>query len=107
MEILMGILRVYLATVALTLVSDMLVTARSQFYGISIKKGAALISILIAAIPIANLIVTCDNFMTLFNRKTEFIVKFMFVKGRLDELEVVDADGNKVDFDIEKFMKGE
>ena len=104
---LITIFRVYLATMAITLVSDMLVTARSQYYGISIKRGAALVAIAVAAIPIANLIVAYDNFTMLFNKKAKFIVRFMFVKGRLDEVKVVDDDGNEVDFDIEKFMKGE
>lgn len=107
MEILITVLRVYLATVAITLVSDMLATAKSQFYGISIKKGAAIGSILCAILPIANLIVAYDNFTMLFEKKAKFIVRFMFVKGRLDELRVIDEDGNEVDIDIEKFMKGE
>ena len=101
------IYKVYLATMAITLVSDMLVTTRSQYYGLSIKRGAALVAIMIAAIPIANLIVAYDNFTMLFNKKAKFIVRFMFVKGRLDELRVVDEDGNEVDIDIEKFIKGE
>ena len=101
------IYKVYLATMAITLVSDMLVTARSQYYGMSIKKGAAIVTILTAATPIANLIVAFDNFTMLFDKKAKFIVRFMFVKGRLDELRVVDEDGNEVDVDIEKFMKGE
>ena len=104
---LITIFRVYLATMAICLVSDMLVTARSQYYGISIKRGAALVAIMTAAIPIANLIVAYDNFTMMFNKKAKFIVRFMFVKGRLDEVKVVDDDGNEVDFDIEKFMKGE
>ena len=104
---LLTILRVYLATVAITLVSDMMVTARSQYYGISIKKGAAIGAILCAILPIANLIVAYDNFTMLFEKKAKFIVRFMFVKGRLDEVKVVDEDGNEVDVDIEKIMKGE
>ena len=104
---LMNLLRVYLATMAITLVSDMLVTARSQYYGLSIKKGAAIVAILTASLPIANLIVAYDNFTMLFNKKAKFIVRFMFVKGRLDELRVIDEDGNEVDVDIEKFMKEE
>ena len=104
---LITIFRIYLAIMAITLVSDMLVTARSQYYGLSIKKGAALATIITAALPIANLIVAYDNFTMLFNKKAKFIVRFMFVKGRLDELRVVNEDGNEVDFDIEKFMKGE
>ena len=101
------IYKVYLATMAITLVSDMLVTTRSQYYGLGIKRGAALVAIMTAAIPIANLIVAYDNFTMLFNKKAKFIVRFMFVKGRLDELRVVNEDGNEVDIDIEKFMKGE
>ena len=101
------IYKVYLATMVITLVSDMLATARSQYYGINIKRGAVLATIITAALPIANLIVAYDNFTMLFNKKAKFIVRFMFVKGRLDELRVVDEDGNEVDFDIEKFMKGE
>ena len=104
---LMNLLRIYLATMAITLVSDMLVTARSQYYGISIRKGAALVAIMTAAIPIANLIVVYDNFTMMLNKKAKFIVRFMFVKGRLDELRVIDENGNEVDIDIEKIMKGE
>ena len=107
MEILITVLRVYLATIAITLVSDMMVTARSQYYGISIKRGATLVAIMTAAIPIANLIVAYDNFTMIFNKKAKFVIRFLYVKGRIDELRVVDDDGNEVDFDIEKFMKGE
>ena len=104
---LITIFRFYLAIMAITLVSDMLVTARSQYYGLSIKRGAALATIITAALPIANLIVAYDNLTMLFAKKVKFIVRFMFVKGRLDELRVVDEDGNEVDIDIEKFIKGE
>ena len=103
----MLILKAYLGTMAITLLSEMLVTARSQYYGLSIKKGAAIVAILTASLPIANLIVAYDNFTMLFNKKAKFIVRFMFVKGRLDKLRIVDEDGNEVDFDIEKHLKGE
>ena len=99
--------KVYLATMAITLVSDMLVTVRSQYYGISLGKRAALTAIITAALPIANLIVAFDNFTMLFDKEFRFIVRFLIVKGRTDELRVVDEDGNEVDFDIEKFIKGE
>ena len=108
---LITIFRIYLTTMAITLVSDMLVTARSQYYGISIKRGAALVAILSAAIPIANLIVAYDNFTMLFNKKAKFVVRFMYVKGRLDEIRIVDDDGNDTGTnakeELEKFMKGE
>ena len=99
------IYKVYLATVAITLVSDMLATARSQYYGLSIKRGAALVAIITAALPIANLIVAFDNFTMLFDKEVKFIIRFLIVKGRTDELRIVDENGNEVDF--EKIMKGE
>ena len=104
---LMTIFKIYLTTVAIALVAQAMTTARAQIIGIPMAEMELLMTIGCAIIPIANLIVAYDNFTMLFNKKAKFIVRFMFVKGRLDELRVVDEDGKEVDVDIEKFMKGE
>ena len=99
---LMNLLRVYLATMAITLVSDMLVTARSQYYGISLGKKAALVAILTAAIPIANLIVAYDCLTMMFNRKGRFVYRYMYVHNRIDEIVIIDGDNNEININTDE-----
>ena len=87
---LMLIFRVYAATVAVTLLSQMLTTARAQIYGISLSDDELLSTIILAALPLLNLVITFDNLTMLFNGRTKFILRYMFVRNRLDEIKRVD-----------------
>ena len=81
------VFRVYAATVAVTLLSQMLTTARAQIHGIPLSDDELLSTIILAALPLANLVMIIDNLSMLFNGKNKFILRYMYVRGRLDELE--------------------
>ena len=87
---LMLVFRVYAATVAVTLLSQMLTTARSQIHGIPLGDDELLSTIILAALPLLNLVIAFDNLIMLFRGRTQFILRYMFVRGRLSEIKIVD-----------------
>ena len=93
---LMLVFRVYAATVAATLLSQMLTTARAQIHGISLGNNELLSTIILAALPLLNLVIAFDNLIMLFRSKPQFILRYMFVRSRLDEITII-KDENKED----------
>ena len=87
---LMLVFRVYAATVAMTLLSQMLTTARAQIHRIPLGDNELLQTIILAALPLANLVIAFDNLIMLFRSKPQFILRYMFVRDRLDEIKIVD-----------------
>ena len=87
---LMLVVRIYAATVAVTLLTEMLATARAQIHGISLRDNELLHTIILAALPLLNLVITFDNLTMLFNGRTKFILRYMYVRDRLDEIKIVD-----------------
>ena len=85
---LMLIFRVYAATVAATLLSQMLTTARAQINDIPLSDDELLHTIILAALPLLNLVIVFDNLTMLFNGRTKFILRYMFVRDRLDEIRI-------------------
>ena len=83
-------LRFYLLTVAATLLSQMLTTASAQIYRISLSDDELLSTIILAALPLLNLVIAFDNLIMLFRGRTQFILRYMFVRGRLGEIKIVD-----------------
>ena len=86
---LMLIFRVYAATVAVTLLTQMLATARAQINDIPLSDDELLHTIILAALPLLNLVITFDNLTMLFNGRTKFILRYMFVRDRLDEITII------------------
>ena len=86
---LMLIFRVYAATVAVTLLSQMLTTARAQIHGIPLGDNELINTIILAVLPLANLVIAFDNLTMLFNGRTKFILRYMFVRDRLDEIIII------------------
>ena len=86
---LMLIFRIYAATVAVTLLSQMLTTARAQIHGISLSDNELLNTIILAALPLLNLVIAFDNLTMLFSGKAKFILRYMFVRDRLDEITII------------------
>ena len=89
---LMLIFRVYAATVAVTLLSQMLTTARAQIHGIPLGDNELINTIILAVLPLANLVIAFDNLIMLFRSKPQFILRYMFVRNRLDEIKIVDDE---------------
>ena len=87
---LMLIFRVYAATVAVTLLSQMLTTARAQIHGIPLGDHELLNTIILAVLPGRNLVIAFSNLTMLFNGRTKFILRYMFVRDRMDEIKIVD-----------------
>ena len=83
---LMLVFRIYAATVAVTLLTQMLATARAQVNGIPLGDNELLNTIILAVLPLANLVIAFDNLTMLFNGRTKFILRYMFVRDRLDEI---------------------
>ena len=86
---LMLVFRVYAATVAVTLLSQMLTTARAQIHGIPLGDDELLNTIILAALPLLNLVIVFDNLIMLFRSKPQFILRYMFVRSRLDEITII------------------
>ena len=91
---LMLVFRVYVATVAVTLLLEMLTTARAQIHGIPLSDDELLHTIILAALPLLNLVIAFDNLIMLFRSKPQFILRYMFVRSRLDEITII-KDENK------------
>ena len=87
---LMLVFRIYSATVAITLLSQMLTTARAQIHGIPLGDNELLNTIILAIFPGGNLVIAFDNLTMLFSGRTKFILRYMFVRNRLDEIKIVD-----------------
>ena len=86
---LMLVFRVYAATVAVTLLLEMLTTARAQIHGIPLGNDELLSTIILAALPLLNLVIAFDNLIMLFRSKPQFILRYMFVRSRLDEITII------------------
>ena len=94
---LMLVFRVYAATVAATLLSQMLTTARAQIHGISLSDDELLNTIILAALPLLNLVIVLDNLTMLFRSKPQFILRYLFVRNRLDEVTIIKKEDKEED----------
>ena len=94
---LMLIFRVYAATVAATLLSQMLTTARAQIHGIPLGDHELLNTIILAIFPGGNLVIAFDNLIMLFRSKPQFILRYMFVRSRLDEVTIIKKEDKEED----------
>ena len=83
------VFRIYVATVAVTLLSQMLTTARAQIHGIPLGDNELLNTIILAVLPLLNLVIVFDNLIMLFRSKPQFILRYMFVRSRLDEITII------------------
>ena len=86
---LMLVFRVYAATVAVTLLLEMLAIARAQIHGISLSDDELLHTIILAVLPLLNLVIAFNNLIMLFRSKPQFILRYMLVRSRLDEITII------------------
>ena len=94
---LMLVFRIYAATVAVTLLSQMLTTARAQIHGIPLGDNELINTIILAVLPLANLVIAFDNLIMLFRSKPQFILRYMFVRSRLDEIAIIKNEDKEED----------
>ena len=85
---LMLVFRIYSATVAVTLLLEMLTTLRSQIHGIPLGDKELIHAIMLSALPLLNLVIAFNNLTMLFNGRTKFILRYMFIRDRLDEIRI-------------------
>ena len=90
------IVRIYSLTVAVTLLLEMLTTLRSQIHGIPLGDKELISTIILATLPLLNLVIAFDNLIMLFRSKPQFILRYMFVRSRLDEITII-KDEDKED----------
>ena len=95
--ILLTIFRVYALTVAVTLLTQMLATARAQINDIPLGDDELLHTIILAALPLLNLVIAFDNLIMLFRSKPQFILRYMFVRSRLDEITIIKDEDKEED----------
>ena len=86
------VFRIYSATVAVTLLLEMLTTLRSQIHGIPLGDCELINTIILAVLPLLNLVIAFDNLTMLFNGRTKFILRYMFVRDRMGEIKIVDNE---------------
>ena len=86
---LMLIFRIYAATVAVTLLLEMLTTLRSQIHGIPLGDNELLNTIILAALPLLNLVIAFDNLTMLFRSKRVFVIRYLFVRNRLGNVTII------------------
>ena len=91
------VFRIYSATVAVTLLLEMLTTLRSQIHGIPLSDDELLHTIILAALPLLNLVIAFDNLTMLFRSKPQFILRYMFVRSRLDEITIIKNEDKEED----------
>ena len=84
----MLIIRAYLFTVVATMISEMIVVARSQLAGLPMHKHQLLCTIFSSFLPLGNLIVLTGNVIMMFMNRTDFIVNFVFAKDLDDQVEI-------------------
>ena len=91
------VFRIYSLTVAVTLLLEMLTTARAQIHGIPLGDNELLNTIISSALPLLNLVIAFDNLTMLFRSKPQFILRYMFVRSRLDEITIIKDEDKEED----------
>ena len=91
------VFRIYSLTVAVTLLLEMLTTLRSQIHGIPLGDKELINTIILAVLPLANLVIAFDNLIMLFRSKPQFILRYMFVRDRLDEITIIKGEDEEDD----------
>ena len=94
---LMLVFKIYSLTVAVTLLLEMLTTLRSQIHGIPLGDNELINTIILAVLPLANLVIAFDNLIMLFRSKPQFILRYMFVRSRLDEITIIKDEDKEED----------
>ena len=95
--ILLTIFRIYSATVAITLLLEMLTTARAQIHGVPLGDDELIQTIILAALPLLNLVIAFDNLTMLFRSKRVFVIRYLFVRNRLGNVTLIKNEDEEED----------
>ena len=99
--ILLTIFRIYSATVAITLLLEMLTTARAQIHGVPLGDDELIQTIILAALPLLNLVIAFDNLTMLFRSKRVFVIRYLFVRNRLGNVTLIKNENEDEEEDKE------
>ena len=91
------IFRIYSLTVAVTLLLEMLTTLRSQIHGIPLGDDELIHAIILAALPLLNLVIAFDNLTMLFRSKRVFVIRYLFVRNRLGDVTLIKNEDEEED----------
>ena len=94
---LMLVFRIYAATVAVTLLLEMLTTLRSQIHGVPLGDDELIHAIILAALPLLNLVIAFDNLTMLFRSKRVFVIRYLFVRNRLGNVTLIKNEDKEDD----------
>ena len=83
------VFRIYSLTVAVTLLLEMLTTLRSQIHGVPLGDDELIHTIILAALPLLNLVIAFDNLTMLFRSKRVFVIRYLFVRNRLGNVTLI------------------
>ena len=91
------IFRIYSLTVAVTLLLEMLTTLRSQIHGVPLGDDELIQTIILAALPLLNLVIAFDNLTMLFRSKRVFVIRYLFVRNRLGNVTLIKNEDEEED----------
>ena len=91
------IFRIYSLTVAVTLLLEMLTTLRSQIHGVPLGDDELIHAIILAALPLLNLVIAFDNLTMLFRSKRVFVIRYLFVRNRLGNVTLIKNEDEEED----------
>ena len=94
---LMLVFRIYSLTVAVTLLLEMLTTLRSQIHGVPLGDDELIHTIILAALPLLNLVIAFDNLTMLFRSKRVFVIRYLFVRNRLGNVTLIKNEDEEED----------
>ena len=93
MNIVMMILRIYAATIAITLATEGLIQLRADMNTLGMARGQLIVSLLISLIPAGNMLIAFDNMKLLLTNKETFIISYIEARRR-DEF-IIKENGDK------------
>ena len=91
------VFRIYSLTVAVTLLLEMLTTLRSQIHGVPLGDDELIHAIILAALPLLNLVIAFDNLTMLFRSKRVFVIRYLFVRNRLGDVTLIKNEDEEED----------
>ena len=91
------VFRIYSLTVAVTLLTEMLTTARAQIHGVPLGDDELIHTIILAALPLLNLVIAFDNLTMLFRSKRVFVIRYLFVRNRLGNVTLIKNEDEEED----------
>ena len=97
LELLILALRFYLLTISVTLLLQMLTTLRSQIHGVPLGDDELIHTIILAVLPLLNLVIAFDNLTMLFRSKRVFVIRYLFVRNRLGNVTLIKDEDEEED----------